>query len=136
MNEAELVAETIATIKRDGWSPVFLATPDDGRHCILGAIGRARWGTQWDLDCNDPDGINEVYERLARDPLTRSLIDRIADVLIAKDDDSRCYADILEERKPAFDGDHEEQIVFTWNDTQHDEEDILEVLEKVQAEIG
>jgi hypothetical protein len=130
MNEAQVVAHALETIKQDGWMRGWLSFDHYGkrRHCILGAIGYARWGTQWDIDCDNMDTSGALYERLSADPATRRVIDHIYDVVIANG-----MAKAVAEGSVV----RAEQItVYRWNDHQETEEEIIEVLEKVQAEIG
>jgi hypothetical protein len=127
VNEAQLVAETIATVKRDGWVRGYLAHPAGG-HCILGAIGRARWGSQWDVDCSSNTTQEfRAYGRLQQDPLTKSLVNRILDVVITIDEGIG-YSAESDGRRQA--------LVYYWNDNQETGDKILDVLEKVQAEVG
>ncbi len=141
MNEAELVAGTIDTIKTRGWTTSHLLDESTGKHCILGAIGYARWGNNWDVDCHDEGDSDEMYKRLLADPVTRSVIQKIGDIIVAQDPDytpNDCdgqgvgFAD-------AYDHAYLASLVYGWNDDQLQPEgtkEVLEVLEKAQAEIG
>lgn len=124
MNEAELVAGTIKAVKDKGWTTTLLYREETNQHCVLGSIGYARWGAQWDIDCSLHENTDEMYDRLNGDPLTRSLIEKMNNVVLALDESFG-----WENWTP-------NSVVYSWNDDQEEVEDILEVLEKVQAEIG
>jgi hypothetical protein len=137
MNEAELIAGTIESVKTQGWTTSYLFEVDTGRHCILGAIGYARWGDQWDIDCREFNEGEEMYQRLAEDSLTHSLIKKISKVIIAK---SPQYGG----RHPGSTSPYEDEylncLLYGWNDdlshVDDGDEVVMEVLEKTQAEIG
>lgn len=133
MSEAQLVAGAIQDVKERGYSSGYLFDQDNNRHCILGSIGYARWGEQWDVDCSFGEG-EDMYVRLSTDLLTRSLIGRISDAIEAKTNRKRgdnSHDEFLDEYIVAY--------VYGWNDdlkTSEGKENVLEVLEKVQADIG
>lgn len=136
MTEAQLVAGAIQDVKDRGYGSSYLYDEDTQKHCILGSIGYARWGEQWDLDCSDPytSFDNTMYKRLAADPVTRALIGRITDAIKSKTDrtmPSRRFDQFVDECLMVY--------VYGWNDDLKDavgKENVLEILEKVQADIG
>lgn len=137
MNEAELVAATIATVKRDGWSTGSLFRNSDKTHCILGAIGKARWGNQWDVDCLDSNESKEVYLRLRNDPVTNALVGKVKELLLVQMDREEFYDKTGNDEEILLDDRWTHDVVMEWNDSLlHSEDELLEVLEKVQAEIG
>lgn len=135
MSEAQLVAGAIQDVKDRGYSSGYLFDDDTKKHCVLGSIGYARWGEQWDVDCSQFESANdEMYERLSTDSLTRSLIGRIGDAIKAKT--SRKMADQSDD---TFTDEYIMCYVYGWNDDlkpSNGKKDVLEVLEKVQADIG
>lgn len=138
MSEAQLVAGAIQDVKDRGYGSGYLLAGDSGRHCILGSIGYARWGEQWDVDCRETcdstDTDTKMYVRLAQDPLTRSLIGRIGDAIKAK-----THTEMMDKSGDTFPDEYVICYVYGWNDDlkfADGKENVLEVLEKVQASIG
>lgn len=135
MNEQQLIADTIEVLQK-GWGRGDLVDGENKR-CLLGAIGHARWGHQWDLDCNKASSAGVVYERLGQDPLTAALIRKISDTIVANQ--------LLLNHSPSradFDGylgHYDNVMCFMFNDEQMPQtgaENVLALLEKVQADIG
>jgi hypothetical protein len=144
MNEAELVAAAIQDVKDRGYSSSYLTDPDTMKHCVLGSIGFARWGDQWDIDCSRFGEGSEMYSRLQRDTLTRGLIKRVSEAISAKDPELMEKYDSPSTFSSVYEGEYFNCLVYDWNDELVDklgsdtagQQELLEVLEKVQAEIG
>jgi len=134
MNEAQLVANTTEIIKTGGWVRNRLVT-DDGRHCILGAIGKARWGHQWDMDCMT--GMVAVCKRLGEDPVASAVVRRVREHLVASHQQSADRWTVLSHcAEGEYPGHHDQTVVYQWNDYNTNYEELLDVLGKVQAEVG
>ena len=135
MDEAQLVAGTIETIKLEGWTQGKLLDRHTKRHCILGAIGKARWGSNWDVDC--VGNGEKAYRALRTDEVTRRLIAKIARHLFEARGAEQWDFSGLDEVDLKSDPD---DFLVTWNDEMlsrmHGEEELIAVLEKVQAEVG
>ncbi|HEX4716308.1 MAG TPA: hypothetical protein VH164_15410 [Ktedonobacteraceae bacterium] len=136
MNEAQLVAATIDVIKREGWTQGALIDKQTKQHCILGAVGKARWGNQWDKDCLS--SAKSVYLELMLDRVTGAVINRIAKMLYTNlEPDQLARIGVESEQDLAEDPDG---LVIGWNDDllshTHGEEELLAVLAKIQAEVG
>lgn len=140
-NEAQLIAGAIKDVQKNGWGQSYLFNEGTQRHCILGSIGFARWGDQWNIDCtkalNNKDGNDEeMYVRLVSDPLTKSVIERLYHAILAQDPG---YGEGWTPETDSFKDQYLGCAVYGWNDERNyaeGEEDVLEILQKVQAEIG
>jgi hypothetical protein len=113
---SELAFQTIETIRRDGWTTGIMGGQREGRHCLLGSIGKARWGDQWDMDCQSE--LENVYEKLKTDAAARGLVQRLVNV-IAKRSELRKRQAIEMAHTPHskwLAARVEQQIVYGWND--------------------
>lgn len=115
MNEAELIAGTIDVIEKGGWTQGRLIDPDTQKHCILGAVGKARWGPDWDLECLARNEGNEVYNRLRADELTNSLVSKLAVHLYGQYPQEKIYAAFGYDDLPDVEEDPTDFIIG-WND--------------------
>lgn len=144
MDEAELVAATIDVINSDGWTIGAMGGQGgNDERCVLGSLGRARWGAQWDIDCCANVGALSatwIYQRIANDPVAYSVVKRIADVLTAESPEllaHRGWAGCSwDQEKEQYRGESYLGTVCDWNDQNATTKAVITVLEKVQAEVG
>lgn len=85
--EAEVYDHILAEMNADRWLPGKLYDGVDS-HCLLGMIGHAVWGAQWNLDCTRRAACTTLYHHLKAHPASGAAITRLAR-LIAENDDSR-----------------------------------------------
>jgi hypothetical protein len=108
----------IETVNR-GWNTGSLCAQTVQRgetHCLLGAIGYARWGSQFDRWA--AKSTPKAYAKLDEDPVTMAMIDKVLTV--------------LNEQYPCrFWGNS--QFVYLFNDN-HTKAEVIAVLEKAAAE--
>jgi hypothetical protein len=125
---SDLAHQTIETIQRDGWIKGTMGGMRTGEHCLLGSIGKARWGEQWEADCNR----GFAYDLLKKDATARGLVHRLVNIIVkiseAKKKEAIKFAHTYREPSTKQILNRAQEMVYSWNDTEASEEAVLTVL--------